>query len=364
MTNYCMVILCLTFLISCSTVKPNMKTDNLTGYDKWAAMGKAAMNTALDLLKKQNSALRIENLIVLTNAGYAEVNEETTEGALDGVALNGQISRGRHTLIEIHSASWKPLWFAVYDKISGYCVYLELKQSELTASLTTSMNTQLFTSAIERVDANYLYEHAENYKSKFKNRIFGGNEFRIITIVNTIAEGAPANVMRAFEFHDHYCPGVTSGVLMVQYLKKHFPPGKRGYFVHTIDPWCKEDALLVLLNATPGKKGYAISYPTDEDKLKRKDAAKDAATIFYRKNDQTHRWEGIVLGFQWTDNECPKYNNKLIDKLCTDLYYLKYMDQPEQFVKVIKKVELPDGVSPKDWARPGIDPMKKLGLLK
>ena len=107
-------------------------------------MGKAAINTALDLLKKQNSALRIENLIVLTNAGYAEVNEETTEGALDGVALNSWISRGRHTLIEIHSASWKPLWFAVYDKISGYCVYLELKQSELTASLTTSMNTQLF----------------------------------------------------------------------------------------------------------------------------------------------------------------------------------------------------------------------------
>jgi hypothetical protein len=27
-----------------------------------------------------------------------------------------------------------------------------------------------------------------------------------------------------------------------------------------VDPWCKEDALLVLLNATPGKKGYAISY--------------------------------------------------------------------------------------------------------
>ena len=62
--------------------------------------------------------------------------------------------------------------------------------------------------------------------------------------------------MRAFEFHDHYCPGVTSGVLMIQYLKKHFPPGKRGYCVHTIDPWCKEDALLVLLNATPCKKGY------------------------------------------------------------------------------------------------------------
>ena len=127
---------------------------------------------------------------------------------------------------------------------------------------------------------------------------------------------------------------------------------------------CKEDALLVLLNATPGKNGYAISYPTEEDKLKRKDAAKDAATIFYRKNDQTHLWEGIVLGFQLKENACPKYNNKLIDKLCTDLYYLKYMDQPEKFVKVIKSVELPEGVSPKDWARPGIDPMKKLGLLK
>ncbi|MFO8083172.1 MAG: FmdE family protein [Desulfobacterales bacterium] len=58
-----------------------------------------------------------------------------------------------------------------------------------------------------------------------------------------------------------YCSGVTSGILMAEYLKKHFPVEKGGYFIHTVDPWCREDALLVLLNATPNKRSYAVSYP-------------------------------------------------------------------------------------------------------
>ena len=54
----------------------------------------------------------------------------------------------------------------------------------------------------------------------------------------------------------------------------------------------------------------------------------------------------------------------MIDKLCADLWFLKQMDTPEKFVKVIKKFELPEGVTPRDWARPGVVPMAKLQLLR
>ena len=274
-------------------------------------------------------------LIVLTNAGYAEVNGESTQGALDGLSEITGASRGKNTLLEIHSTAWDHLWFAVYEKNSGHCAYLEIdpvkagkvknEKSDISPSLFKIVS-------MERIDAEFLYKHPSEYKEKFDARIFGGNEFRIITIANAVAADAPAYAVRTFEFHDHYCPGVTSGILMAEYLKKYFPVQKGGYFVHSVEPWCKEDALLVLLNATPGKKSYAVSYPNDEDKQKRTAEAKNASTIIYRQNKNTEKWEGIVLAFEMAKTSCPDTGNSVIDKLCADLWYLKHMEKPEDFV--------------------------------
>jgi formylmethanofuran dehydrogenase subunit E-like metal-binding protein len=338
----------------------------LSAYEKWEAMGKYAADASLNLIEKLAVVPHSGNLIVLTNAGYAEVNGLSTQGAIDGIASVTGVSRGRNTLVEIHSAPWKPLWFAVYDKGSGFCAYLQIDSSEAAkmAKGSATASPGLFSiKATERIDAGYLYEHSAKYKTKFDSKVFGGNEFRIITIANAVAAGAPAYTVRAFEFHDHYCPGVTSGILTANYLKANFPPGKSGYFVYSVDPWCKEDALLVLLNATPGKKAYVVTYPSDADKAKWVSEAKDAATIVYRQNEKTQKWEGLILGFEWAETSCPKTGNSIVDKLCADLWYLERIEKPEEFVKVIKAFEMPDGISPRDWARPGVDPLKRLGLI-
>jgi len=335
----------------------------------WETVGKRAAKESISLISKSaNKSPQKQDLIVLTNGGYAEVKGGSTQGVLDGLSAVTGASRGRNTLVEIHSAPWIPLWFAVCDKASGNCAYLQLNPSamdntpnpaEMPASALFSMR------AVEKVDAKHLYEHADECKEKFGQKMFGGNEFRIVTIANAIAQGASTCVVRAFEFHDHFCPGVTSGILMANYLKRDFTPLSGGsYFVHTVDPWCKEDALLVLLNATPGKRAYAVSFPSKADKERRIPEARDAATIVYRENREKKIWEGQVLAFLWPETGCPKTENPFIDKLCADLWYLKHLDKPEKFVKVVKAFELPEGVSPRDWARPGMDPLKELGLLQ
>jgi len=63
-----------------------------------------------------------------------------------------------------------------------------------------------------------------------------------------------------------------------------------------VDPWCKEDALMVLLSATPGKRNYAVSYPTDEDKESLTEDGKMASTIVYRQNIQTKKMGRNNLG--------------------------------------------------------------------
>jgi formylmethanofuran dehydrogenase subunit E-like metal-binding protein len=337
-------------------------------YNKWKAMGKSAADQSFAAMKKAGAKPQKGDTIVLTNAGYAEVNGASTQGALDGLTEKTGASRGANTLVEIHSSPWTKLWFAVYDKASGLCAYLEVNPSaagESTNDKISGLKSVFDIQALERVNFDYLNTHADEFKVKFDQKVFGGNEFRVIGILNAISQGVPSYAVRAFEFHDHYCPGVTSGIMMATYLKRHFPPASGSdYFVQAIQPWCKEDALMVLLNATPGKGGYGVSYPSNSDKERLLPEAKNASTVVYRKTSDGKRWEGVVLAFKWAaETQCPETGNGVVDKVCSDLWYLKRMGNPEEFVSVVKSIELPEGVSPKDWAAPGVNVMEKLGLV-
>ncbi|MGE0083929.1 MAG: FmdE family protein [Desulfococcaceae bacterium] len=329
-------------------------------YDIFKFVGELAVTESVNNMIANGGMPNFDNLIVMSNAGYAEFMGLSTQSALDGLSEATGTSRGKMNLLEIHSASHLPLWFAIYDKVSGLCSYLQVNPALTSMADLFSINT------VEKINADHLYANTAEYTAKLGTGIFGGNEFRIVTIMNAVAKGAPVYAARAFEFHDHYCPGVTSGIIMVNYLKKQFPLSSGGsYFVQAVQPWCKEDALMVLLNATPGKGGYSVLYSTAEDRSAWKTEAKDAANIIYRYDAAAKKWDGVVLGFTWaTETGCDAYGSGTIGKLCSDLWYLEHMDEPELFVKEILRFELPEGVVPKDWARPGVDPMQKLGLVQ
>jgi formylmethanofuran dehydrogenase subunit E-like metal-binding protein len=333
-----------------------------SAYNRWESVGRMAAVKSLSLINKSGSKPEKENLIVLTNAGYSEIDGRPTQGALDGLTAVTGASRGRNTLAEIHSAPWTPLWFAVFDRESGYCAYLEVKASD--KDIPEKPDEGIFgTTTVERIDADYLYGHGNEYKSKIEKKMFGGNEFRILTIANAIAEGAPAYVVRAFEFHDHYCPGVNSGILLANYIKKNFPPDDKGYFIQSVTPWCKEDALQVMLNVTLGKRSYSVYHPSDSDLAARKTEFKDVSTIVYRHNKKSKQWQGMALAFVWADTKSVSTGNGLIDKMRDAMWYLDHLEKPEIFVRVVKSFELPKDIKPEDWARPGVDPIVKISAL-
>ncbi|MCK5507868.1 MAG: hypothetical protein KAI50_05040 [Desulfobacterales bacterium] len=373
-------IICFTliFLIPSISLSASSKE-----YRVWKAIG---TRVAWESSQLTGQRLGTGNPIALTNAGYAEIDGYSTQGCMDGLTSRLGVTRGSNTLLEIHSRYDKPLWFFIYYRKSGVGVYLEVNP-EVMPELINNANkhkfrrraknnlripaSQLFIrTAVENIKAEHLFANAEEYNEKFANKIFGGNEFRIVTIANAVAAGAPAYAIRAFEFHDHYCPGVLSGIIMANYIKECFPlqsPDDR-YFVLTVKPWCKEDALIVLLDTTPGKKGYAISYPNEEDTAQWKEEAKNAATIIFRQDSETKKWKGRLLGFSFdTANEMhefPDYGSSVLNKLYSALWYLDYLDQSELFVSVIKEFELAQGEDPKDWARPGVNPLEKLDMIQ
>jgi len=335
-------------------------------YEYWNSAGRRTGNQAFELMKQHSVSPQKENLTALTDAGYAEIGNSSTMGFIDGLSDAAGCRRGNSRFAEIHARYDAPLWAAVYDKNSGYCAYLQLKSSKFSGDIQSASASDIFDIAVaEKINAEHLYANAEAYNKKFADKIFGGNEFRIVTIANALAKGAPAYTLRAFEYHDHYCPGVTSGIMMVNYLKKNFAAKPDdSYFVQSVQPWCKEDALMTLLNATPGKGGYSALYSGEAGRAAWKAEAKDVSTIIYREDKNTKKWEGLVLAFKWDDSVCKDFGKSMIGKLCMDLWYLEKLDKPEDFVKEIKRFELPEGQTPKDMARPGVDPMKELGLLQ
>jgi formylmethanofuran dehydrogenase subunit E-like metal-binding protein len=322
-------------------------------------LGRKAAVKVVQMMREKVAWLNAKDFIALSNAGYAEVNGETTMGALDGLSETLGVRRGDNSLVEVHSAAEKALWFAIYHQRSGYCVYLQVDPEALYSGFFWGRRNRqsLFSIAVmEQINANHLFDNADEYTEKFNNQIFGGNEFRIVTICNAVAEGAPSYAVRSFEFHDHYCPGVTSGIMMAQYVKSFFPLYSGGsYFVQGVKPACKEDALVVMLNTTPGKSGYSVTYPTDEDIAKWPTWAKTARNIIYWKETSDSPWVALVLEYNGGDTGCPSYSSSILSKLCSDLWYLGHLDEPEEFVNVLKEIELPAGATPKDYARPGVD---------
>ena len=363
------MIILIMLLSGCGPERPDSRMRSPgTVTDPMALVGFRAAGEALSMLSISQETVEPGQFIVVSNAGYVEINEKSAFGAQYGLVETTRARRGCAEVLEVHSAHNAPLWFAVCQKSTGKCVYLEVSPDVDPAKLTVSdmpVEDLFCKRCVEIITAEYLYEHAEVFNEKIMSRPFGGNEFRIITMVNAVLAGAPASVVKSFEFHDHYCPGVTSGIMMANYVKTHFPIKPGGaYFVHTVQPWCKEDALLVMLNTTPGKKGYAVNYPTGADKSKWSASVEKAATIFYRKNPGTNTWDGLILGFDWDrKTDCPDFGKSMLGKLCSDLFFLKHLRTPEKFVKPVHTFVLPKGVDPKDYARPGVDPMAALGLL-
>ncbi len=368
----------------CSTVNAQKlygKHLNKIDYFFW---NKIAQRSAIDAWKMLGHKPLPRNSIVLTSAGYSVIDGYTTEACLDGLRLFTGSSAGKGTLISVHKKRNSPLWFFFYDKKTGYGVYCEMNSSLLLSNLSCldgfspkeisnklakiPVDTFYNTLCMERINADYMLSKLEKWNENFSDKIFGGNEFSITTIINIINKNAPYDLVRSAMFHDHLCPGLTSGYLLANYIEEHFPisPGNK-YFYFSLPPWCKDDAIQILLNATPGKRSYAVTYLTNEDKDRLKDEYQNIAGIFFRKNDDGI-WEGSVLGFDF-DLAREMMNidwNGMYwweSRLLMNLGFLQYLETPEIFISELKQFFLEQGTEPKDFARPGVDVLEEFGLV-
>ncbi|CQR74473.1 FmdE, Molybdenum formylmethanofuran dehydrogenase operon [Sporomusa ovata DSM 2662] len=363
-------------ILSCLLVSVNIAwagqaTDK--GYLFWNAVTKKMSQESWKMM-----GAKPENIIVLTNSSYVKFGDYSPQATIDGLSKETGCTVGKGNLLEVHAARTNPLWFVLYDKESGksvYCVVNKEKAMELLDKGVTDLkgvsSRDLFSKIVcENIKADYLFAHAQAWDNKTKEKVFDGNEFRIVTIVNAAAKGAPVDFMNGVLYHDHFCPGVTSGYLLANFLEREMPlrSASESYFIISAPVWCKEDALQTVLNTTPGKSGMAILPMNAKSKEQLLPEAKNLAGIYFRTDRKTKKSEALVLTFDFAKGAALSGLDKqnLFEwekKVKTVLWELDNLDKPELFITVLKRFELQEGETPMSYVQPGVNPLAKLGLV-
>lgn len=333
------------------------------------------------------------NILALTDAGYiANIGKYSSEGALNGVMMTAGVSRGEGNLVNVHRGCDKPLWFAFFDKETGDCIYLEVNKGNLKSWLDKEAAGTVDLSKFMEVGADALFskisqenidpdeliteEGAKAWNHNFDEKTFGGNEFSILTISAVWSKGISNEFLRTAEFHNHICPGLTSGYYMTQYLRENYPLEKgEQWVVWSVPPWCKDDAFQQIFDSTVGKRGMAVMYVPGSVSEKLAPEYKNLAGI-YIKMGKTGEAEAIVLGWDWekvcSDCGFARKDFKGFDshkwwwvRLRSDVLLMDH--EPEEYISVLMVKDLGNQGSVKvmnaKWMAVGANPLVELGIL-
>jgi len=351
-TVFSILILCLLSVPVLAALPDGNRMENL---------GQRAALTAMDQLRFDKGT---SDVMVLTNAGRAVVDNQTTERALAGITEVSGLQTGNGTLWVVNRADWKPLWFYFYDKATGKGLYLEPDTAFYTmdtsdAGALSSANTfsknVLVTGDLDRMLANTTDGNATQ-------KALGGDAFSIVSITNAWAHGAPYDLLSAVMLHNHFCPGVSSGYLLAKYIEQNLPiTSGTSYVVISSPHWCKDDVFPIMWDLTPGKGGQYVSElsEADESNLTAKYGIRPAG-IYIRWDGKQKTGKALLLGFQFNATEWtgPAWG----EKTARTVEMVENLQSPEKYVRVIREFDVNQTLL-RELEDPANNPYKVLGDL-
>jgi len=306
------------------------------------------------------------NVLILTSAGHAIVDGQTTQAAIKGLATESGNSIGDANLFQVLRPHWKPVWFYFFNKANGEAVFMQVDSEALNKSLEefkALTDDQVFSKVSKaNVDIDYLQNHTDEGNATFNKAAFNGNEFSLVGISNVWARGGSFDFLQATCFHDHLCPGVTSGLFLAKYVEEKLPINNisaESYKVIACPQWCKDDLLQMRWDATPGKSGMFVMALTDAEKK----AVPNIAGIYIRWNDTAKHGDALALAYNFSAVQLPQWNGPAWgSKLYQDVVLMDYVDKPETFISVIKEFDV-DAAKLANLQNAGMHPLKVAGVM-
>jgi formylmethanofuran dehydrogenase subunit E-like metal-binding protein len=227
-----------------------LKRLELAGVDPYVELGLVDDPCTIDISGALQDAMSVlgvtrdsPGLCVLTDAGYVVMGNNTTSCCVGTIERVTGCSIGDGNLLPVHRSVDNPLWFAIFDNETKDCVYVVYKNG-----VFESVNVN-----IDGVNATT----SDGWNAM--KAALGSDAFTIVGIANTWGYGAPNDLLKCAEFHNHICPGMSSGYLIAEYIRENYPLGAGESYTWIGCPnWCKEDAIQVRLDLTPGKRNMIV----------------------------------------------------------------------------------------------------------
>ena len=326
-------------------------------------LGSLAAKSAMQDLKAEKGD---SNMLILTSAGHAIVDGQTTQAAIKGLSTESGNSIGDGNLFQVLRPNWKPVWFFFYDKSTGQAVYMQADGASLKKPLEEFKalpQDEVFSKISKaNVDIDYLRNHTDEGNITFDQKAFNGNEFSLAGISNVWARGGSFDFLQATAFHDHLCPGVTSGLFLAEFVEEKLPINNitaESYKVIACPNWCKDDLLQMRWDATPGKSGMFVMALTDAEKK----AVPNIAGIYIRWNETAKEGDALALAYNFSAVGIPQWKGPAWgSKLYQDIVLMDYYDQPEAFITVLKEFKV-DAAKLAQMQNAGMHPLKVAGVM-
>jgi len=285
------------------------------------------------------------DLLVLTNAPFVQPGGRSALPELAVVEQFTGCSVGNINLLFFQRPQNHPLRMMLFARKTGDAVVINAVDGQFVAD-------RLNMSAATIADKAF-WERSKDFAA-------GKDMFTLAAIANAWAKKAPYDFLKCAELHNHICPGLTSGYLLAHYLLDKYPlaEGER-YTVVSSPVWCKEDALQVVLDATPGKHGMVVKPLSDEEKAKIKIENPAGMVLIWNAKQKTGR--GLALSFNMEAFKA--LSPKDAPKAATVIAAVPYLNDPARFVSTGAEFPLTEELFKKILAV-NTNPDEAAGLVK
>ncbi len=309
----------------------------------------AVATTLVENLSRAMQTLKVKkgdrNLLLLTDAPYVKVDGKFALPYLDTVQDKTGCTVGKGNLLFFQRSQSHPLRLLLMRKTDGSAVIISRVEKDWVSE---NMNI-----GPASISSPAFWEGAKTLKA-------GKDIFTLAAIAAVWAKGGPYDFLKSAELHNHICPGLTSGYLIAHYIQNHFPlkEGER-YTIVSCPAWCKEDALQVILDCTPGKHGMVVKHLSKAQIEKISFANPAGMVLVWDAKAKTGKGYALTFDFDKLKALSPKDS----PKAATVLAALDHLQDPDQFVATAAEFDLDetlfDGI-----VQAGSNPYELADLLK
>lgn len=262
------------------------------------------------------------NLCVLTDSTYVNLAGRSTEKYVGMVERETGCSVGKGNLLLFHRPSNYHLIIALYKRDTKECVIIRHDGQE---------------GRVGKLHIGDEHISKPDFWKKASKGVGGSDTYGIVTILGAWSLGAPYDFLKCAEIHGHVCPGLAWGYFIAKAIQKQYPLRRGEKYVFIACPnACKDDAIQVLLDVTPGKKTLFVKKLT-EDQKKQLPEGKGAG-ILVKWNQSQKKGKGAVLALdmdkirQTIDFKKP---SKRQAKAMSVSRLIPHLNSSEEFVKVV-----------------------------